>query len=343
MKENVKLAINFSPSPVLDDIKQELKLIEENQRLCAKTEKTTSNDLNEQIKQKDASSYALPLPKQQTELDAEKHFLPFELSCKSKSTKIVITALDCIQKLTAYGHIKGNCLDPRSQGKLLIDTIVDTVCDCYNYDEVYGTTTTDEGIQLQIMKALLTLATSQCELHGKSLLKVIRTCFNIYLGSKNPVNRTTAKATLQQMLSVIFNRIEVNNQEDLDSFFNVKTDKDIESERAVKLLVNDLVDQVCSQEEQQPIGYNNSNSIINSIPIANNNRTSNHIHSINGINELNHHSNHLNNNSKSLANEQQIETSDAFHSTATFDHNVSNLGFSHITQKDAYLVFRSLW
>jgi brefeldin A-inhibited guanine nucleotide-exchange protein len=29
--------------------------------------------------------------------DSEKYFLPFELACKSKSSKIVETALDCIQ------------------------------------------------------------------------------------------------------------------------------------------------------------------------------------------------------------------------------------------------------
>lgn len=296
----------------------------------------------------DASSYALPLPKQQTELDAEKYFLPFELSCKSKSIKIVITALDCIQKLTAYEHIKGNCPDPRTQGKLLIDTIVDTVCDCFQYDEHYGTTSTDGGIQLQIMKALLTLVTSQCEVHGKSLLRVIRTCFNIYLASKNLVNRTTAKATLQQMLSVIFNRIEANNQEDLDSFFNVKTDKDIESERAVKSLVNELVEQVCTQEEneKQPANMLNSINSINSISSAssttNSILTSNSMPAVPVARLNNHHSNSISNEPNHHHKDQQIETSDAFSSTATFDHNVSNLGFSHITQKDAYLVFRSL-
>jgi len=336
IKKSYNSKIKKCCEETLNDIKEELKLIEKNQQLCAKNEKrnsTSNHDEQQQIK-KDASSYALPLPKQQTELDAEKYFLPFELSCKSKSTKIVITALDCIQKLTAYGHIKGNCSDPRTQGKLLIDTIVDTVCDCYNYDEVYGTTSTDEGIQLQIMKALLTLVTSQCEVHGRSLLKVIKTCFNIYLGSKNPVNRTTAKATLQQMLSVIFNRIEVNNQEDLDSFFNVKTDKDLENERAVKSLVNDLVDQVCNLEEKD------SSLPMNSISTSATTKQNNHVNSISNTGDSNSITNHLNNHAKNE--QQQLETSDAFHSTATFDHNVSNLGFSHITQKDAYLVFRSL-
>lgn len=260
----------------------------------------------------------------------------------------MVIALDCIQKLTAYGHIKGNCLDPRQNNKLLIDTIVDTVCDCFNYDEVYGTTNTDESIQLQIMKALLTLVTSQCEVHGKSLLKVIKTCFNIYLGSKNTVNRTTAKATLQQMLSVIFNRIEVNNQEDLDNFFNVKTDKDLENERAVKLLVNDLVDQVCNQEDDKKSSNNQSISSNSSINNQNNSINTNPFieKNTNPFLEDQADSNHIlnNNNSNNLksTNEHVEINSTTSDTNSTFDHNV-NLGFSHITQKDAFLVFRSLW
>ena len=35
----------------------------------------------------------------------EKFFLPFELACQSKTPKIVVSALDSIQKLVAYGHI----------------------------------------------------------------------------------------------------------------------------------------------------------------------------------------------------------------------------------------------
>lgn len=47
------------------------------------------------------TSYALPLPKDNAELStniaAEKYFEPFELACKSKSAKIIVTSLDCIQ------------------------------------------------------------------------------------------------------------------------------------------------------------------------------------------------------------------------------------------------------
>lgn len=68
---------------------------------------------------------------------------------------------------------------------------------------------TDEGVQLQILKALLTAVTSTtCEVHEGTLLKAIRTCYNIYLTSKNLVNQTTAKATLTQMVSVVFQRLE---------------------------------------------------------------------------------------------------------------------------------------
>ena len=61
----------------------------------------------------------------------------------------------------------------------------------------------------QIVKALLTAVTSsQCEVHEGSLLLAVRTCFHIHLITKNVVNRTTAKAALTQMLSVINQRME---------------------------------------------------------------------------------------------------------------------------------------
>lgn len=36
----------------------------------------------------------------------------------------------------------------------------------------------------------------------------VRTCYNIFLASKNLINQTTARATLTQMLNVIFTRME---------------------------------------------------------------------------------------------------------------------------------------
>ncbi|XP_071965840.1 brefeldin A-inhibited guanine nucleotide-exchange protein 1-like [Antedon mediterranea] len=149
-------------------------------------------------------SSALPLPQSNINIiAADKYFLPFELACQSKSARIVNIALDCLQKLIAYGHLTGKGPDTTDPSKKLIDRIVETICGCF-----IGTQT-DEGVQLQIIKALLTAVTSPtCEVHEGTLLHVVRTCYNIYLASKNLINQTTAKATLTQMLNVIFIRME---------------------------------------------------------------------------------------------------------------------------------------
>ncbi|XP_050031822.1 brefeldin A-inhibited guanine nucleotide-exchange protein 1 isoform X1 [Dermacentor andersoni] len=172
-------------------------------KACELTLEEIKNEIKNQAPSDQETSSALPLPKGQAGLEAEKYLLPFELACQSKSPRIVMTALDCIQKLIAYGHLTGNLPDPMEPGKLLIDRIVETICGCFQGP------TTDDGVQLQIIKALLTVVTSQwCEVHEGSVLQPVRTCYNIYLASRNLVNQTTAIATLTQMLNVIFARME---------------------------------------------------------------------------------------------------------------------------------------
>uniref|UniRef100_A0A8C7T2S6 SEC7 domain-containing protein n=1 Tax=Oncorhynchus mykiss TaxID=8022 RepID=A0A8C7T2S6_ONCMY len=149
------------------------------------------------------SSTLPPVKSKDTIIEADKYFLPFELACQSKCPRIVITSLDCLQKLIAYGHLTGNAPDNTTPGKRLIDRIIETICGCFQGPQ------TDQGIQLQIIKALLTSVTSQhIEIHEGTVLQAVRTCYNIYLASKNLINQTTAKATLTQMLNVIFARME---------------------------------------------------------------------------------------------------------------------------------------
>uniref|UniRef100_G3NJX2 ADP-ribosylation factor guanine nucleotide-exchange factor 2 (brefeldin A-inhibited) n=1 Tax=Gasterosteus aculeatus aculeatus TaxID=481459 RepID=G3NJX2_GASAC len=143
------------------------------------------------------------VPPRANYIEADKYVLPFELACQSKSPRIVSTSLDCLQKLIAYGHITGNAPDSRTPGKRLIDRLMETVCNCFQGPQ------TDEGVQLQIIKALLTAVTSpHIEIHEGTVLLTVRTCYNIYLASRNLINQTTAKATLTQMLNVIFTRME---------------------------------------------------------------------------------------------------------------------------------------
>uniref|UniRef100_A0AAX7SQW9 SEC7 domain-containing protein n=1 Tax=Astatotilapia calliptera TaxID=8154 RepID=A0AAX7SQW9_ASTCA len=149
------------------------------------------------------SSTLPPIKSKTNFIEADKYFLPFELACQSKCPRIVITSLDCLQKLIAYGHLTGSAPDSTAPGKKLIDRIIETICACFQGPQ------TDEGVQLQIIKALLTAVTSQhIEIHEGTVLQAVRTCYNIYLASKNLINQTTAKATLTQMLNVIFARME---------------------------------------------------------------------------------------------------------------------------------------
>ena len=85
----------------------------------------------------------------------------------------------------------GNSVSVENPNKRQIDIIVETICNCFSGPH------TDEGVQLQILKALLTILTSQhVEVHEASLLNSVRTCYNIYLASKNMINQTTAKVSL---------------------------------------------------------------------------------------------------------------------------------------------------
>lgn len=118
----------------------------------------------------------------------------------------------------AHGLLDGNHPDdcvypegtrPESNGMLprkLIDAIVDEVCAC--------TTERDQQVQLQVVRALLTIvATSSTEVHEKSLLKVVSSLYYIHIACANQVNQNTAKASLIQMISIIFKKLEHHSGE----------------------------------------------------------------------------------------------------------------------------------
>lgn len=67
-------------------------------------------------------------------------------------------------------------------------------------------------VEVQILKCLLTATTSTSfTVHGQALLLAVRTCYNIFLMSRSEVNQQTAKATLTQMLNVVFQRMEADS------------------------------------------------------------------------------------------------------------------------------------
>lgn len=90
--------------------------------------------------------------------------------------------------------------------KTQMDIIVETVAKCSEEN--------DDTVHVQVIKLLLmTLTSKNCEVHEASLLLAVRSCFHIHLISKNPANKTTAKAALTQIMSVVFNKMEAKDAE----------------------------------------------------------------------------------------------------------------------------------
>ncbi|KAF1771775.1 hypothetical protein GCK72_003603 [Caenorhabditis remanei] len=185
------------------------------------------------------------LPDAGTLIEADRYFLPFELACNSKSPRIVITALDCLQKLIAYGHLTGRGPDTSNPERKLIDRIVEAICAPFLGQG------TDENVLLQLIKAVLAVVLSKhCQVHGASLILAVRTCFNIYLTSKNHVNQATAKATLTQVISTVFSRMEM--------FGNIKDDETVVRE-VVEMLVGTTVANEATDETSEGGGTHRRN------------------------------------------------------------------------------------
>jgi brefeldin A-inhibited guanine nucleotide-exchange protein len=146
--------------------------------------------------------------KDDEEEDADKYFFPFKLCCDSQYPRLMEIGLDAIHCLIEYGYLKGKTVmeaatenNNENSKRTMMDLIIETVSKCSDI--------TDDGVQLKVIKALLIAVTSvYCEVHESSLLLAVRACFHIHLVTKNQVNKTTARAALTQMLSVVQQRME---------------------------------------------------------------------------------------------------------------------------------------
>ncbi|KAF8076350.1 hypothetical protein FPV67DRAFT_1407470 [Lyophyllum atratum] len=155
-------------------------------------------------------------------------FEPLRLACETKNEKLMIASLDCISKLVSYSfftepdtlqnQIPSPPPSPRHPGKnpatgsqasipqpSLVDLVAHTIASCH-------TETTPETVSLQIVKALLSLVLSPTILvHHSSLLKAVRTVYNVYLLSSDPVNQGVAQGGLTQMVQHVFARCRISH------------------------------------------------------------------------------------------------------------------------------------
>ncbi|PCH41516.1 Sec7-domain-containing protein [Wolfiporia cocos MD-104 SS10] len=155
-------------------------------------------------------------------------FEPLRLACETRNEKLMIASLDCISKLISYSFFVESSTDaqplpspppspnPSSRNSIsnashsqlpsisLVDVVVHTITSCHSE-------TTPEAVSLQIVKALLALVLSPTILvHQSSLLKAVRTVYNIFLLSTDPVNQTVAQGGLTQMVNHVFTRCKLD-------------------------------------------------------------------------------------------------------------------------------------
>lgn len=158
--------------------------------------------------------------------EADKYFPYFQAACESGEAKVMELALDGLHALVEYGYLRGmKVLLPRAQEaapthpppaqpqaeavfpsppRTLMDSIIEVVCKCS--DEF------NDGVQLQVIKVLLTAVTSlQCQVNESSLLLAIRACFHIHLISKSSINKVTTKAALTQMVNAVNAKMEASD------------------------------------------------------------------------------------------------------------------------------------
>lgn len=135
--------------------------------------------------------------------DAEILLQPLAMACETGSIKVVEPAVNCIQKLIIYSNLRGE-VDNKDRGSPILLQLMELVCKCHELE--------DENMELAVLKTLLSAVTSvSLQIHGDCLLQIVRTCYNIFLGSKNAVNQATAKASLIQMLIIVFHRMEADS------------------------------------------------------------------------------------------------------------------------------------
>ncbi|VDM45102.1 unnamed protein product [Toxocara canis] len=246
------------------------------------------------------------LPSHMQFVHADRYFLPFDLACHSKSPRIVVIALDCLQKLIAYGHLIGNGVDVANPERLLIDRIVESIC------APFAGPNTDEGVQLQILKAILAVVLAPtCEVHEATLLLAVRTCFNIYLASRSPINQSTAKASLTQVINAVFGNMQ--KADEVAAEQGEQTDENV-----IHMLVDSLVEQVAAQLDP-------NHSIVGSRQSSFSSAMAAEVSMIPPPRHLN---------PVSLA----ADSSDTVHE----DVPATQLHFRTVQEKDAFLLFRAL-
>ncbi|XP_058753031.1 brefeldin A-inhibited guanine nucleotide-exchange protein 1-like isoform X1 [Vicia villosa] len=134
--------------------------------------------------------------------DAEYVLQPLYLALDSAYAKVVEPALECTFKLLSLGLVCGEI----DNSQPVVFNIIDAICKSSGLGE--------EAIELGVLRVLLSAVRSPCILiRGDSLVQIVRTCYNVYLGGVNGTNQICAKSVLAQIITIVFTRVEEDSMD----------------------------------------------------------------------------------------------------------------------------------
>ena len=147
----------------------------------------------------------------------------FKSCLESKDIIKMEQTLESLCKITAHSLLKADSelesdiesveflapndpIKPLKVKSLLIDEIIYTV------------TRSCLGCELSGMKFLLELVSSNVEIHGASLVRILDFFFSIHLFSKNITNSNTAKAALTRIVNLVLQKCQQVNMENVSTY-----------------------------------------------------------------------------------------------------------------------------
>lgn len=139
-----------------------------------------------------------------------------------KSVDVLAHAMDTAAALVAHGCLDGVVVILSEQRLAAVQIMAESVI---------VTDLSQERSELAVMKFLLTLgcrSTPEGEslLKGQHLLQAIRVLYHVYLTTESESNKTTARASLQQLVTNVFKRMLLNKEMDATEGFPSSNHRD---------------------------------------------------------------------------------------------------------------------
>ncbi|KJE91042.1 hypothetical protein CAOG_02242 [Capsaspora owczarzaki ATCC 30864] len=137
-----------------------------------------------------ASASSSSKPFNEVLAETDEVLAPLLMACDSKAPKLVQVAINSVHKLISHNAISQSMVGP------VINTLWQLM---------------EESLEeVKILQCCLSFITSSLLLHDETLSKVIVVCFRLYF-KKDALTTNTAAATLRQILTVVFDRVTLED------------------------------------------------------------------------------------------------------------------------------------